>query len=180
MKQEFLDKIKRELINGYAKKRHPFRYFTLATMHNGAPRQRTVILRKLQDDFTLVLYTDSRSQKVADIKECPTVSALFYHPKKLIQVKVEGNAEIVSDKSHLDSYWKSIPENSKKDYITKLPPGSPIDNPDHTTYYTDKNYFCMIKIIPNTIEILQLKRPNHMRALYTNTTVGWQGQFIVP
>ena len=67
MKEQLLDKIHRELINGYVKKKHPFRYFSLATVEENQPMQRTVVLRKVLKDFTLVFFTDSRSAKVEQL-----------------------------------------------------------------------------------------------------------------
>ncbi|MCA0132744.1 pyridoxamine 5'-phosphate oxidase family protein [Winogradskyella alexanderae] len=180
MELSFLRSCKRELINGYAKKRHPFRYFSLATTSNGMSRQRTVVLRKLLSDFTFVIYTDSRSQKVMDIRNNNSVSGLFYHPKKLLQIRVEGKAEIITDKAILNEYWKNINENSRKDYTTYLKPGSLINNPDDVSYNLEANNFCVIHIIPNSIEYLQLKRPNHLRILFTKSGADWKGQFIVP
>lgn len=180
MELSFLKSCKRELINGYAKKGHPFRYFSLATVHNGIPRQRTVVLRKLRDDFTFVIYTDSRSQKVYDIKNDETVSALFYHPKKLMQIRVDGHAKLITDKAVLNDYWKYINENSKKDYTTYLKPGSFIKNPDEVSYNLESHNFCVIHIVPDTIEYLQLKRPNHLRILFSKQNNEWQGQFMVP
>jgi len=180
MEQQFLDYCKGELVNGYVKRGHPFRYFTLATISDGKPRQRTVVLRKLLPDFTAVFYTDTRSQKVQDITDNSYVSALFYHPKKLMQIKLEGQAKLITDAKELDSYWKSIPESSRKDYITHLAPSSNIENPDQVEYVNDQPHFTAIKIIPEAIEYLQLKRPNHMRILYTKQADDWQGQFLVP
>lgn len=180
MEQQFLETARRELVNGYAKKRHPFRYFTLATVHGGAPRQRTVVLRKLLPDFNLLFYTDLRSHKVADIKNNSAVSALFYHPKKLMQLKIEGRAKLVEDKAVLKAYWNNIPENSRKDYITASAPGTPIANPDHTSYNIEQHHFCAVQIVPTVIEYLQLKRPNHLRLQFSKQEGEWQDQFLVP
>ena len=180
MELEFLEKARRELINGYAKKRHPFRYFTIATMHGDAPRQRTVVLRKLLPDFSLLVYTDKRSKKVKDIMQNPAVSALFYHPKQLLQLRVDANAKLITDKEQLQRYWQNIPENSRKDYITTVAPGTEISNPDHVSYDPDTNYFKALRLIPNTIEYLQLKRPNHLRIRFTKDVGEWTGQFLVP
>ncbi|MFK7970361.1 MAG: pyridoxamine 5'-phosphate oxidase family protein, partial [Bacteroidia bacterium] len=69
-----------ELLRANADKRHPFRFFTLATLDK-YPEVRTVVLRKAKPDFDIVLFTDSRSPKVRHIQASPHVSALFYHPK---------------------------------------------------------------------------------------------------
>lgn len=177
---ELLETVRRELINGYSKKRHPFRYFTLATVNNGKPRQRTVVLRKLLPDFSVLIYTDQRSQKINDISKNPKVSALFYHPKKLLQLRIDATAEIITDSVQLNNYWQNIPENSRKDYITVKAPGSDISHPDHVDYDSETNYFTAIRLIPNTIEYLQLQRPNHLRIRFENNGNAWHSQFLVP
>lgn len=180
MKNQFLEETKRELVNGHAKKRHPFRYFTLATIENGQPRQRTVVLRKTLADLSLVFYTDTRTQKIADIKQSPACSALFYNPKKLLQIRVKGTAELIRDKEQIATYWQTVQEASKKDYTTNMAPGTPIKNPDAVSYNLEENYFCPVKIIPNSIEYLQLKRPNHLRVLFSRNDSDWTGEFLVP
>ncbi len=180
MELQFLEQSRRELVNGHTKKRHPFRYFTLGTINAGKPRQRTVVLRKLLPDMSLLLYTDRRSQKVADIARNPAVSALFYHPKQLLQLRIDGQAELITDATELQNYWNNIPENSRKDYITTKAPGTEIANLDLVDYDPETNYFTAIKIIPNTIEYLQLKRPNHLRVKFTKAQDNWTGQFLTP
>lgn len=181
MKQELLEATKRELINGFTKKKHPFRYFSLATVGaDGKPHQRTVVLRKMDSNFNLMIYTDTRSHKIKDIERQPEVSALFYHPKKLLQIRVEGTAHQISDSEVLEDRWHAIPENSRKDYITVNAPGSPIGNPDQVNYNTNKGHFSIIEIIPHTIEYLQLKRPNHIRVEFNSQGKEWKGKFLVP
>ena len=180
MKRELLDYCKEELVKGTAERGHPFRYFTLSTVSDNKPRQRTVVLRKLLSDYTLLFYTDTRSQKVQEIANNPHVSALFYHPKKLMQVKLEGRAEIITDCEILNSYWRAIPESSRKDYITSFAPSSHISSPDQISYDENRSHCTAIKIIPDTIEYLQLKRPNHMRVVFTEQGEEWSGQFLVP
>ena len=180
MTSQFLEEAKRELTNGHSKRKHPFRYFTLATNTDNKSRLRTVVLRKFLSDSSLLFYTDARTPKVSEIKDNSNVSALFYHPKKLMQIRVQGKAEIINDPKLLKSYWGSIPEKSRKDYITKSTPGSMIENPDNVDYLDDDNHFCAIKIFPLTIEYLRLKRPNHLRILFTNVNGEWDGQFLVP
>ncbi len=180
MKEDILQELKNELINGYSKRKHPFRYFSLATVHDDTPRLRTVVLRKMLSDFTLLVYTDLRSQKVADIQQNNAVSGLFYHPKKLLQLKIEGKAVVISDKTTLKPYWNSIGENAKKDYTTQQAPGTAIKNPDDVFYSDAKNHFCVIKINITKIEYLRLKRPNHIRVAFTKTANDFVADFLTP
>jgi pyridoxine/pyridoxamine 5'-phosphate oxidase len=180
LKNQFLEEAKLELVNGHSKKRHPFRYFVLATNDNGKPMQRTVVLRKTLSDLSLVFYTDNRTQKIKDIQNNPEYSALFYHPKKLLQIRVEGKAELITDEEQIATYWHTIQESSKKDYTTNNAPGTPIKNPDNVDYNPKRNHFCPVKLIPNTIEYLQLRRPNHLRILFSRIDTDWSGEFLVP
>lgn len=180
MKNQFLEEAKRELINGHSKKRHPFRYFVLATNQNGKPTQRTVVLRKTLLDLSLVFYTDSRTQKIKDIQNNDEFSALFYHPKKLMQIRIEGKAELITNKKQIANYWHTVQASSKNDYTTNMAPGTPINNPDTVGYQLEENYFCPVKLVPNKIEYLRLKRPNHLRVLFSKVNNDWSGKFLVP
>jgi len=180
LKNQYLEEAMRELVNGHSKKRHPFRYFVLATNENGKPRQRTVVLRKTLLDSSLVIYTDKRTQKIKDIQNNSEFSALFYDSKKLLQIRVEGKAELITDKQQIATYWQTVQESSKKDYTTNRAPGTSIKNPDDVGYELKENYFCPVKLVPNTIEYLRLKRPNHLRVLFSRTDTDWSGEFLVP
>ena len=181
MTQVFFQELRDELQKSLVQKRHPFRYFTLATLGlEKMPRLRTVVLRKVSEELMLTFYTDKRSKKITHIKENNRVSLLFYHPKKLLQVKVEGVATIVQETSKLKDSWNGVQPKSRKDYTTVNSPGAEIDNPDNISYLSDENHFSMVEIIPFKIEYLKLKRPNHLRIRYSKTEDGWQGEFLVP
>ena len=177
---EYLQKCEAELVNGYAKKRHPFRYFSLATVDGSKPRLRTVVLRKILPDFTLLFYTDKRSQKVDDFENNANVSALFYNPKQLLQIRIDGHVEFVSDEGEIKNYWNNIPENSRKDYITKLKPGTPLHDDAEVEYDEENPNFLAVKIVANKIEYLQLQRPSHLRLQFEKQDGDWIFQNLVP
>lgn len=179
MLQDILQQARNELINGYVKKGHPFRYFTFVTSKEHFPKARTVVLRKMKPNFEIVFFTDARSKKIEEIEKNLAVCALFYHPKKLLQIKISGKAHLINDEEVLKDLWSSIPENSRKDYTTNLPPGTPIKNPDLVEYRSEHN-FCAVTIKAEKIEVLQLKRPNHVRAVFEFKENNWHGQFLVP
>ncbi len=181
MTEGFYQELKDELQKSLVQKKHPFRYFTLATSGpENIPRLRTVVLRKVSENLMLTFYTDKRSTKIAHIEKNNKVSLLFYHPKKLLQLQIEGVATIVDDKAKLKDSWNGIQLNSRKDYTTDRAPGSTIDNPDNISYLEGENYFCMVEINPLKIEYLKLKRPNHLRIQFSKSNDDWQGEFLVP
>jgi pyridoxine/pyridoxamine 5'-phosphate oxidase len=177
----FFEELKAHLFKGIHKKGHPFRYGVFASIGlQGEPALRTVVLRHVSDDLTLRFYTDGRSNKIEQIKNNNRVSLLFYHPKQLLQVKVEGIATIISKKETLQKYWSGVQPNSRKDYITSLKPGSSISHPDAVEYVAEENYFTILEITPTRIEYLKLKRPNHLRIQFLKTDINWKGTFLVP
>ncbi len=181
MTQQFLDEAKDELQKALVKKGHPFRYFTLATVGlDKMARLRTVVLRKITQDLKLIFYTDRRSKKITHITENSKVSLLFYHPKLMLQLKIEGKARIVKDEDMLKTYWNGIQPNSRKDYITQQAPGSTLKSPDTVEYLDEENHFCMVEIEPFKIEYLKLKRPNHLRVRFSKDDDKWDGEFLVP
>lgn len=181
MIDRYLKEALQEVRQGVVKRGHPFRYFTLATAtEEGVPQLRTVVLRQVTEDFKLRIYTDSRSKKVLQLKKFNTASLLFYHPKKLMQIKISGDVKQVEDLDELQKYYSGVQPQSRKDYTTIKAPGSPISNPDEVAYLEHQNYFTILEIRPQALEFLQLKRPNHIRIAYHKTGNAWNGAFINP
>lgn len=179
MLDQILEDLKNEVKFGYLKKKHPFRYPSLASIEEKFPIQRTVVLRDTTEDFELIIYTDERSNKISQFEINPKASLLFYHPKKLLQVKVQGKMNIIKSGKEYEDYWSRVQGKSQKDFTTKKPPGTPMDNPDQLEYKEDEHHFCLLKLVPEHMEFLQLKRPNHIRARFDKSN-NWEGQFLTP
>ena len=179
MLQKILDDLKTEVKFGYLKKNHPFRYPVLASIFSNSPVQRTVVLRDSTLNFDLLMYTDERSNKVKHFVENSRGSLLFYHPKKLLQIKISGRVVVLRSGPEYDNHWGGLQGRSIKDFVTNNPPGTPIVNPDRVSYKEDEHHFCLLKLIPDKMEYLQLKRPNHIRAEFMNFN-DWEGSFLTP
>ena len=179
MLEEILNEAKQEIKFGYLKRKHPFRYPSLASIRNSIPEQRTVVLRDTTSEFDLIFYTDFRSNKITDFQKNANASVLFYNHKKLLQVKVCGVVKMITSGKEYDEYWSKVQGKSTKDFITQKAPGTIIKNPDLVEYKEDNHHFCLLKLVPEKIEYLRLKRPNHIRAEFTKAN-NWQGTFLNP
>jgi len=168
-----------EIKFGYLKRKHPFRYCYLSSVFENKPIVRTVVLRDMTQAYELIFFTDSRSQKVEQFKTNPNAEVLFYHPKKLLQIKATGSISFLKDDEKLKHYRNKIQGSSLKDYITQDPPSTPIKNPDSVEYNKDEVNFCVIVLKIEVLEGLQLKRPNHIRSRFEREN-DWKGQFLVP
>ncbi len=173
--------LKKELLKGINKKGHPFRYCSLGTVGLGhIPRLRTVVLRNITEDIVLSFYTDKRSKKITHIQENKNVSLLFYHPKKLVQLRIEGTAAIDSSRKTTKMIWEGLHPNAKKDYTTVQSPGSSIKDPSCVEYLSDENYFCLVEVTPYKIEYLKLQSPHHIRVRFSKTKNVWESESLVP
>ena len=57
-----------ELRKGTFKKKHPFKNVVLTTVNEKIPKSRWVVFRKLTLQQNLLIYTDSRSEKIEDFR----------------------------------------------------------------------------------------------------------------
>ncbi len=181
MLHEIFSELKHEIRGAVHKKRHPFKYITLSTIDKqNSPRSRTVVLREVSENLDCIFFTDSRSEKVAHIENNQKACILAYHPKKLMQLRLDGKLVQVNDPDEIKRLFQKVSEKAIKDYTTVQAPGSAINNPDQVDYVSrQENYFKALKFIPDEIEYLRLKRPNHLRAIFKSVD-DWKGQWLVP
>ncbi len=178
MLKEILEDCKKQLKAALKHKKHAFRYFSLATQAVGnVPHLRTVVLRDFDPDkLQFTIFTDSRSAKVAELKENDNAQLLFYDAVRLVQLVVE--VKLIDMKENLEVY-NALPEPTKKDYSSIQTPGSHIKSPDEVYHDFSKGYFLQIEFQAQHIEYLKLKRPNHLRVRFSKED-SWKGVFIAP
>jgi hypothetical protein len=175
-----LDKIWLMLEQGAKHSDDPFHWPVLATTSIEGCNLRTVILRKVDaSDRILVCYTDARSAKVQDIKNCSPTSWLFYHSKKKIQVRISGQTTLHAHDPYADQQWADTSITNRLNYCTSQPPGTRIDNPSSglpdfllnkmpsllETESCRKN-FMVIVVHVSSIDWLLLKITGNRRALF--------------
>ena len=137
--------------------KHPFRYFCLGTSKKGLVDQRTVVMRKFER-YALSLFTDRRSPKVQQLKEEPFCHALFWHPRKKLQIRVITEAKFENaevDKSQLGQL---------KDYNTIQAPGEEIENRQLYAIDFDSKNALGIKLMIKDLDVLLLDSEQHLRA----------------
>ena len=84
---------------------------TLSTVNNNQPSSRVVLL-KSYDQNGFIFYTNSNSKKGVSIDINNNVALNFHWKTQNRQIRIEGNANIVSD-TIADSYFKSRPRGSQ-------------------------------------------------------------------
>ena len=164
---------------------------TLSTLSNSQPSSRVVLL-KSYDEIGLVFYTNSNSKKGKSIKENNNVALNFHWKTQNRQIRIEGNANIVS-KEVAESYFKTRPRNSQigawssnqsddlssrdelvkniKDFEMKYK-DKDIPRPSHWNGYL---------VMPNLIEFWQeMPFRVHDRVLYFKSDNSWKIKKLYP
>jgi len=120
----------RFLHEGVQNFRDPFHQSILTTMEGNKPQVRIVILREFSEkDRTLVCHCDARGSKVLQIRDNPSVSWLFYHPEKWLQLRLSGTASVHTNDKTAETQWEKVHLTHRINYCAETPPGSPTEKP---------------------------------------------------
>ena len=172
--ETILDQIWDELAASLEVGGHPFHIFSISTISNNKPDSRNVVLRNVnRNDQSVTFHTDTRSNKISQIKNDSNVCALFYDSAKKIQIRAYGIISIETDELLIKDRWSQSKKMSKLCYLHKSSPGEKIDNAKDYLYDEDdlqnievgiKN-FSVINIKFNKIDWLNLSHKGHERII---------------
>jgi pyridoxamine 5'-phosphate oxidase len=180
-----LDEIKRDIIHSLSRAGHDhksaFRFITLCTEGKDAPNARYVVLREFHSTLpTVFIYTDYRSEKIAEIQQQPRVTILAYDNQKRAQLKLFGEASIHFSDVVARAHWGQL-SGGKEAYQTHLAPGtyvSSVEEAHKMEEQADDKHFAVIAIKIKELEVLQLNRTGHIRAVFNLENS--QQSFLVP
>ena len=159
---------------------HPYRYAGLSTVNpTSGVTSRTVVLRQLINDDQLLIYTDSRTQKVKDITNDNRVSLLCYHHGKQRQVRLNGRATVMHEGLLYNQCLKKISTRAARDYNTDLPPGTIYHGDPQVTREEEIVHFGLISIIIEIMDYLIIGRPEHQRIRFEKSGEGWIGTTLI-
>ena len=173
---------------------HPFRLAALGTNSLTGPTVRTVVLRTVDSAHRqLVFFTDARSPKVAEIRQHPRVTWLFYHPGDRVQIRAEATAEIHHGDEIALRGWQQTPIVSRVNYCAANPPGTRIaraldslprelramiPNAENTAHGLEN--FAVVRSVVNRLDWLWLNPEEHRRAEFRWDGNVFQGNWITP
>jgi len=116
------------LEGGASHRTHSFHTMNIATVREGRPEARTVVLRHAdRASRTLRFHTDARSPKLEDLRACPEVLWHGYDREWKIQLRIEATAEIHIDDDLAREAWDDTPMRARRCYLIDNAPGTPRD-----------------------------------------------------
>lgn len=192
---DILADIWRKIQRASLKRNDPFRTPVLATLNlRGWPSQRTLILREVKiPDHRILFHTDIRSEKIAELKENPRASLLFYHPRQQIQIRMDTLIQIHYQDELWEEQWQKTSPGSLKIYLTGKKPGIPLLPADwagiipapekrfeKAELETGKTNFAVLNNQVLGIDYLHLAPGGHLRASWSFDAGSEKGQWLVP
>jgi pyridoxamine 5'-phosphate oxidase len=158
----------RELHAAPRDKQHPWRAPVLATTDGEIGDARTVILREVdQAQSTLLVYTDARAGKVAQIAQHPHGTLVMWSPALGWQLRVRVALQAVTDGLELSSRWAQLKLSpAANDYLSSQAPGDVLDSA--ISARGERAYFALLEARVLSIDWLELHAQGHRRARFGN------------
>ena len=162
---------------------------------DGLAQGRTVVLRAFnRQQRQLKIYTDVRSEKVAQLRTQPVCTLVAYQPNPMIQLRLKTNAVVNHNNEITRESWAVMPGPNRCNYLTDPNPGSisvkatdgrPVINAESVPT-NDENeiaysHFSVIVFAINELEWLYLPRRGHRRAQFIwDRTKSLQSNWLIP
>ena len=156
---------------------HAWRVAVLATRDGQCADARSVVLRELDADARqLLIYTDARSPKLRQLAAHPSGTLVLWSAELGWQLRLSVSLEAETSGLRLSSRWallKLTP--AAQDYLSPLPPGSPLDAPaGATTPARDsREHFALITASVTAVDWLELHAQGHRRARFDASGAAW-------
>jgi len=158
----------------------------LATMRDGRPQVRTVVLRGCdRETGRLRFHTDQRSHKVAEIEAEPAGAVHVYDPKQKVQLRLDCQLSVHSGDDLAREAWAATRDFSRICYQVMQGPGEAVSDPREVPFSADDSndgwdHFAVISALVTRMEWLYLAHQGHRRAEFVRQDGAWQSRWLVP
>ena len=167
-----------ELARATADRQHPWRTPVLATLAGAAgdlADARTVVLREVDAGRRqLLIYTDERAGKVAQLLKHPNGTLVMWSPQLGWQLRCRVRLALETPGLATSSRWVRIRLSpAAQDYLSPLPPGTPLQAQAPAHAATQREYFSVINAQVTSIDWLDLHAEGQRRARLDGAASQW-------
>lgn len=164
-----------QLMRGAQDRRGAAHTPTLASVDaHGLPQLRTVVLRHCDPAAReLLIHTDRRSPKVAELRAQPRCALHVYDAAEKVQLRLHALASLHVDDALADRQWSHARPMSRATYGSPLAPGLPLDDPQTGTdalanrsEAEQRAHFMVLRLHVRQIDWLYLRAQGHRRARF--------------
>ena len=182
---EIRKRIWQELARAVQDRHHEWRTPVLATVQmGGTPNARMVVLRQVDADLArLIIYTDSRSDKVSELANRSEAMLVFWSKRLSWQLRVRISATVHVTGPLVDAAWERVRQTAAAgDYLSAAAPSSTLPaapaikdgtQPTNPSNPTSQHHLAIIEAQVQEIDWLELARNGHRRARLRADTWDW-------
>jgi pyridoxine/pyridoxamine 5'-phosphate oxidase len=155
---------------------HPWRTPVLATVDGDAADARTVILREVAAaDRRLVIYTDERAGKVAQIAAHPHGTLVMWSNALRWQLRCRVRLSVETDGLGVTSRWARLQHTAAaQDYLAPHPPGATLAaGAGPGAPASERACFAVITAEIASLDWLELHPDGHRRAVFDAPGARW-------
>ena len=144
------------------------RWFQLCTINgDNEPRLRTVVFRGWQTESSILIFTDRRSEKVAQLKLNSNAEVLWLFFKSKSQFRFKGKMKELKENM---KYWDSLSDRSKSTWFWEYP-GKEINKNIRTSQIVSSDLnkpesFVVLEFEIYSVDLLKLVTPIHKRYVW--------------
>ncbi len=167
----------RELAQAVRDKQHGWRVAVLATVDRQGADARSVVLRDLDAAArTLLMYTDARSPKAAQLDANPLGTLVLWSAALGWQLRLRVALTLETSGLRVSSRWARLKLTpAAQDYLSPLPPGAAIGTgvDNITPERQSRDHFAVLAAQVQSVDWLDLHRDGHRRALFSAAGAVW-------
>jgi pyridoxine/pyridoxamine 5'-phosphate oxidase len=171
---ELRKRLWQELLRASVDRHHDWRTPVLATIGlDGLAQARTVVLREVRRaSDQLLIYTDSRSPKVAELLAQPIASLLCWSPRLHWQLRLQMRFSVSRHDAEASAAWERVRQSpSASDYLAARAPGQRLaETPEP---WLDAPQLAVLRGEVLSMDWLELSRAGHRRAKLDAQRVEW-------
>ncbi len=174
--------------------RTSFHVPTLVTNSKAGPRGRIVVLRRADlEHGVLTFHTDSRADKIHEMRTDPRIGFTFYDAKWKLQVRASGTATIHHQDHTAQQAWEASDLLSRRCYLGDLAPGTEVTDWDSglPSHVQDREptedeaapgveNFAVVSCQVEEVEVMRLAFTGHTKARWRREAGEWRGTWLIP
>ncbi len=154
---------------------HAWRTATLATVDGDEADARIVVLREADSARReLVVYSDARAGKVAQLAERPQATALFWSRALGWQLRLRLDVEIETEGLAVTTRWARVKLTPNAgDYLSAIAPGQPLQQAGTLPPAATRESFAVLVGRVRSADWLELHPAGHRRARFDGDGARW-------
>ncbi|MBL8326504.1 MAG: pyridoxamine 5'-phosphate oxidase family protein [Rubrivivax sp.] len=136
---------------------------------------RCVLLREVDREHrTIVFFADARSPKMRQIEADPQGTLVLWSGELSWQVRLSVRLEVALSGLAVSSRWARLKMTpAAQDYLSPLPPGSPLDDPHPAPERATREHFGVVTAHVHGMDWTELHADGHRRAVFDAAGARW-------